>query len=402
MDAYILAIGAELLLGSVTDTNTAFLAQQLSAAGAKVAGTGIVGDNPDELVAAVRHALSLADVVLTTGGLGPTRDDLTRDALMQIFGGELYLDETTTANVERVMASRGRQMNKLTALQAMVPTSATVIQNPVGTAPILWFEADGKVVVAMPGVPFELREVFVSEVLPRLKKRFQTEELHHAYLQTANIAESAVAELFAPLYDIPGLYIAYLPQTGYLNLRFDSADQAVADEACACAAKILKDYVVSYTNDSPAQTLIGALRRRGYSVATAESCTGGNIAHEITAIAGCSDVMMGGVVAYSNSVKQALLGVPEADLREHGAVSEPVARAMAEGVRRATGADVGIATTGIAGPGGGTPDKPVGTVWIAVATPSGTAAFCRRFPGNRSRVIAQATAAALLAAIHNS
>ena len=353
-----------------------------------MAGTGIVGDNPDELVAAVRHALSLADVVLTTGGLGPTRDDLTRDALMQIFGGELYLDETTTANVERVMASRGRQMNKLTALQAMVPTSATVIQNPVGTAPILWFEADGKVVVAMPGVPFELREVFVSEVLPRLKKRFQTEELHHAYLQTANIAESAVAELFAPLYDIPGLYIAYLPQTGYLNLRFDSAVQAVADEACARAAEILKDYVISYTNDSPAQTLIGALRRRGYSVATAESCTGGNIAHEITAIAGCSDVMMGGVVAYSNSVKQALLGVPEADLREHGAVSEPVARAMAEGVRRATGADVGIATTGIAGPGGGTPDKPVGTT-----------AFCRRFPGSRSRVIAQATAAALLSAL---
>lgn len=401
MKAYIIAIGKELLLGNVADINTSFIANLLSQESFEVAETAIIDDNPDAVEAKVRQALGQADIVLLTGGLGPTKDDLTRDALMRVFGGELRRDEVTAENVARIMAERSRPMNALTAAQAIVPSSARIIQNPVGTAPILWFETQqfaGKVAVAMPGVPFELREVFANHVLPQLKTRFRTEPVFHAFLQTHNISESAVAEALASLEEESAAHLAYLPQTGYLNLRFDACSAEAAEAARDAAAAILEPYVVAKTSLHPAETLIGALRQRGLTVATAESCTGGNISHRITTIAGCSDVMTGGVVAYSNAVKMQVLGVPEADLRLHGAVSEPVARAMAEGVRRATGADVGIATTGIAGPGGGSPQKPVGTVWMAVATPKGCTACVRKFPGNRLRVIEQATAAALLLA----
>lgn len=408
MKVTVICIGDELLLGQVVDTNSGFIARTIAPDGWEVERTEIVSDSAEAIREAIERAMARTEVVITTGGLGPTADDITKPTLCRIFGGGMHLDPEVEANVRAVMASRGREMNELTRTQAIVPDSAEVIQNRVGTAPLLMFSRDGRTLVAMPGVPFETQEMFTSEVFPRLKARYTSDiATAHRTLIVTGISESSLAE---HLVEFEGalpdaLHLAYLPKAGMIRLRLDGRSHSEAElgammaEHTAKLMSLTEPWRIADADLTPAAILIDRLRERGMTVATAESCTGGNIAHEITLVAGASDVMMGGVVAYSNEVKMAVLGVQSEMIAEHGAVSIPVAEAMAEGARRALGADVAISTSGIAGPGGGTAEKPVGTVCMAVATPDGVWSTTLHLSGSRARIIERATAEALLAAI---
>ncbi len=372
-----------------------------------------VGDEAEEIRRAIDRAFELSDVIITTGGLGPTKDDITKGVLRDYFGGELVEDPAVLENVKQVVSSKGFKLNDLTAAQAIVPTSCRVIQNRVGTAPIMWFERDGKVLVAMPGVPFETREMFQSEVFPQLREKYRTNvDIEHAVLMVTDYTESGLAEYIAAWEEAlpPHLHLAYLPKPGLIRLRIDGAhpDKAfITEEVRRAAAELhemLGDAVIATDDLTPAQILLKECGRLGLTLASAESCTGGNIAHELTLIPGSSEVFVGSVVSYSNEVKMNLLGVGAKTLEENGAVSLPVVREMAEGVLRATGAKVAVATSGIAGPGGGSEEKPVGTVCIAAAllTPEGMTlceAETYHFAGTRSRIIESSTTRALIKAI---
>lgn len=408
MKVAIIVIGDELLLGQVTDTNSGLIARTIAPYGWEVDSVMTVADNRDDIVAAVRSAMCKVPIVLTTGGLGPTRDDITKGALTDLFGGTLVEDASVLDNVRAIMAGRGLQLNDLTAAQAMVPSSATIIQNLCGTAPILRFDTPEATLVAMPGVPAETSRMFPSAVLPALLKRFGTgEHIMHTTLTLSGIPESDLAALLAPLEDaMPSyLHLAYLPQASILRLRLDGrhSDGALLQEVFASTHGHLKELCAPYLlfegSHTVAEELLRVLKAKGLTIATAESCTGGTISQMLTAIPGSSDAMRGGVVAYCNEAKQHLLGVKASTLEAYGAVSEPTVAEMAEGARCALRADVSVATSGIAGPGGATPGKPVGTVCIAVSTSEGTVAATHRFGGNRSRVIERASLTALALAL---
>jgi competence/damage-inducible protein CinA C-terminal domain len=409
MKTTIIVIGDELLIGQVTDTNSGMIARLMAPHGWEVEQVMTVADDREAIREAVGRALDSTPVVLTTGGLGPTKDDITKAVLTDIFGGELREDPDVLANVREVVERRGLKLNDLTAAQAIVPTSCRVIQNRVGTAPLMWFErADGHILVAMPGVPFETREMFSSAVMPMLLKRFPSpDHIEHRPLVVADISESALATRLAPWESAlpPYAHLAYLPKPGVVRLRIDGRHtdagflkkeiDRLADELALLAAGNL----MCRGDITPARCLLDMLVERHLTVGTAESCTGGNIAHTITAEPGSSAAMLGGVVSYSNDVKRRLLEVSEASLEAHGAVSIPVVKEMASGARKALGCDIALATSGIAGPGGAVPGKPVGTVCIAVATPWGLWADTFHFPGNRERVIDRATTTAIIRAI---
>lgn len=399
MKVSIIVIGDEILLGQVTDINSGELARRMSPLGFEVAKTIVVGDDADEIKTSIERAMQATEIVLTTGGLGPTKDDITKNVMLDIFGGKLHHDADTEANVRKVMAARGLDVNRLTSLQAMVPTSCRVIRNRVGTAPIMWFERDGKVVVNMPGVPFETREMFASAVLPALCKRFDMPEaVTHRTAVVTGLTESDIAERLAEIEDSlpPTTHIAYLPAPRIVRLRIDSRDTALADKVMDSIVARLGDHVIATADLSPAEILLEKLKEARMTVATAESCTGGNIAHKITLVPGSSEAMLGGVVSYANSVKTNVLNVSDEDIERRGAVSREVIEQMAAGVCRLTGATLGIATSGIAGPGGGSDEKPVGTVWIATSFRGKVTSRCYRFAGDRSRVIESATAAAII------
>ncbi len=398
----IIVIGDEILLGRVADTNSAFLERQLEPLSWPVVHVETVPDDFEAIVDAIMRGRETADIILTTGGLGPTRDDITKQALCECYGGGLMFNPEVYANVKEVMARRGRKMNALTLSQAMVPEECKVIQNRVGTAPLMWFERDGVVLVAMPGVPFETEQMFVEEVLPRLQERFGVKQsIEHRYLLVADLSESAIAEQLRPIEDaLPeGLHLAYLPSQGYVKLRLDGTGCPDSDAWADLIAGILGEHVIGREDLSLAALLLKRLEARVLTVATAESCTGGNIAHEITLVPGSSAAMQGGVVSYTNEVKVNVLGVKCEVLSEFGAVSIPVVEQMAEGARRVCRADVAVATSGIAGPTGGTPEKPVGTVCIAAVGPQGMRSDTYHFAGNRQRVINHATNIALINAL---
>lgn len=405
MDLSIIVIGDEILLGQVTDTNSGFIARTLGPEGWNLRRVLTVGDNPADIRRAIDLCMSDSPLVITTGGLGPTKDDLTKAVMMERFGGELRRDPDVTENIRRVFDLRGLRLNPLTADQALVPTSCRVIQNRLGTAPIMWFEDGGHVLIAMPGVPFETEGMLTAEVGEAIRTHFHadTYTAHHTML-AAGITESDLAARLTEFEDsIAGHgHLAYLPVPGFIRLRLDvraTTAEAAREAADAMAAQLRRHLGTNllYDGDATAAAIvIDRIRRLGLTLATAESCTGGNIAHAITAIPGASDIFAGAVVSYSNEVKQHVLGVSQESLLTYGAVSEAVVRQMAEGACRVLGTDCAVATSGIAGPGGGTPDKPTGTVWMAVHTPQGTIARCRRFPGDRTRVIERATTEALL------
>ncbi len=403
MNLSIIIIGDEILLGGVTDTNSGLIARKFTADGWNVRRIRTVSDKADDIEAAIRESLSESELVITTGGLGPTRDDITKPVLARIFGGRLTENAAVLENVKRIFDERGLELNELTRSQAIVPDSCRVIQNRYGTAPLMWFEKDGRVLVAMPGVPFEMRGM-LDEVASEVYQRFgHGGRAAHREFTVCGICESALAERLSAFEDsLPQNYkLAYLPNPGEIVMRLDADFSLCPDEAANFDEYVSKfeeavgEYLVGRGKLTPAELVLAKLRRYGYRIATAESCTGGNIAHLITSVAGCSDVMLGGVVSYCNEVKMKVLGVNADTLERYGAVSEGTVREMAEGVRRVMGADCAVATSGIAGPGGAVPGKPVGTVWIAAATPGGVKAERCHFRGDRQSVIDRASARAL-------
>lgn len=410
MKISVIVIGTELLIGQVTDTNSGDIARHIAPYGWEVNDVQVVDDNPADIRRAIDRAFETSSVVITTGGLGPTKDDMTKQVMCDYFGGKLVENAEVMANVLEIFRCRGLQMNRLTASQAMVPDSCRVIQNRVGTAPIMWFERiDGKILVAMPGVPHETRTMWRESVFPQLLRKFHSDTaIAHATLLVSDFTESALAEFISGFEDSlpPHLHLAYLPKAGLIRLRIDGHHpdeafiRAEVEDYSRRLADMLGDAVIATADVTPAEALISLAREHGLKIATAESCTGGNISHRITAVAGASDVFQGAVVSYSNSVKTGVLGVDPDIIASLGAVSEPVAAMMAEGACRVLGADLAVATSGIAGPGGGTPDKPVGTVCMAVAAngiPTFSATFL--FPGDRDRVIDAATRRALVLAL---
>ncbi len=405
MDISIIVIGDELLIGQVVDTNSGDIARMVSPYGWSVREVVTVHDDAVAIKNAIWRALSQSDVVLTTGGLGPTKDDITKATLCDVFGGGMHLDESVAANVNSIFRKRGLQMNDLTRSQAMVPDACRVIPNDLGTAPVMWFERDGKVLVSMPGVPFETRHAFSAHVLPALLEHFSDRSvIEHRTFVIVDISESALAEMLAGWEDaLPaGFHLAYLPQAGYIRLRIDAVgidrDALIAklDELSGSLREIVGYRIVAEEDLAPEEILMRLLQMRGLTMGTAESCTGGNIAHRMTMLPGVSEVFKGGVVSYSNEVKMHLLGVKEQTLATYGAVSEQTAREMAEGACKALWVDVAVATSGIAGPGGGSPGKPVGTVCMAIAMPGGIYSTTLHLPGDRGRVIDRASTTALL------
>lgn len=400
MDVSVIVIGDELLIGQVIDTNSGWIARHLNLLGWNVRTVRVIGDSSDKILNAVNDAFNETDIVLTTGGLGPTKDDITKMTLCQYFGGEMVLDKEVLKNVEDVIKKRHLSMNPLNEAQAIVPTSCRVIQNQVGTAPIMWFEKDGKVLVSMPGVPFEMETMMEREVIPQLLKRFCVDSyIEHRTFIVVGYAESALAiklEQFEN--ELPSyIHLAYLPVPGIVRLRLTGESknkEAITQDMKTLSDKlhnILGSAIVSY-DDKPLSEIIGEkLKERGLTLATAESCTGGNVAHQITAIAGSSAYFLGSVVSYTNEIKQELLNVSADVLKEYGAVSEPTVRQMAQGVCELLGADCAMATSGIAGPGGATATKPVGTVWLAAKCGNRVESQCKHFPGSRDRVIDRAT-----------
>jgi nicotinamide-nucleotide amidase len=398
----VVTIGTELVLGLTLDTNAADLGRALAAAGAEIVRHVSVPDRPADIRAAVAEALDRSGFVIVTGGLGPTRDDMTKVEVAALFGKPLRLDEAVLKSLEARFRRLGRPMPAVNRTQAEVPEGAIVLPNPRGTAPGLWLEdSRGRVAVLLPGVPSEMRGLLVDEVLPRVAQRVGSRRVVLSRtLRTTGVPESALAERIGAVEDdIAPLTLAYIPSIVGVDLRLtawslppDEAERRLAETGAGLRAR-LDDHCYGENEADLAAVVLDLLR--GKRLAVGESCTGGLIAGRITAVPGASDVFVGGVVAYANGVKTDLLEVPAATLETHGAVSEEAVRAMAEGVQRRFAADAGLAVTGIAGPGGGTPDKPVGTVWLAARLGSTTRAVKRVFPGDRGEIRGRAAQAAL-------
>ncbi len=403
MQATVITIGDEILIGQIVDTNSVSISKHLNSAGIVVREKCSIGDDRTQIGETLERALANSQVVIITGGLGPTKDDITKKTLAELFGSGMHLDERVADHVKGMLESRGIVFNELNRGQALVPDCCTVLFNAHGTAPGMWFEREDKVVVSLPGVPFEMEHLMQDEVMPRLKARFSLRSIVHRTLITAGLAESMLAERIAPWEEAlpPYLKLAYLPNPGAVRLRLSAYEvegESVAREIAErfeALKQIIPEYVVGYETATVQELVHRTLTERGETLATAESCTGGTIAARFTAMAGASAYFRGGVVAYSNDLKQQVLGVSADDLERFGAVSEPVARQMAEGVRRLAGSDYAVATTGIAGPAGGSEEKPVGTVWIAVAGPRGTVAVCRQCGTDRGQIVDRASSFAI-------
>lgn len=408
MQYIILAIGDELLAGQVTDTNSGSIARILEPHGWELKRVETIADTAEALEEALDRALGEVNVVLTTGGLGPTKDDQTKQTLCRLFGGSLHEDLQVLENVKQVISLRNLRLNELTARQAMVPDNARIIQNEVGTAPILWFERpENRVVVCMPGVPFETVRMMERKVAPALIERFPGQDALVRHTVVAyDISESALAQILACWEEsLPSYaHLAYLPKPGIIRLRLDGhGPETIRPEMERLRRDLISqippENFLANGDITPEERLLQILTERHLTVSTAESCTGGTIAARICANPGASAAMKGSVVAYSNEVKAKVLGVDFTDIERYGAVSQTVVEQMAAGVRKLTGSDFAVATSGIAGPGGGTAEKPVGTVWMATASPHGVRSECYHFPGTRDRVIARATTSALIALI---
>lgn len=397
MKATILNIGDELLIGQVVNTNASRMSQMLIGVGIDVCGTYVIGDNADDIRNYLRHCIDRSDVVLITGGLGPTKDDITKKTLCEFFGSELYENEEALANVKRIFESRGYELTPINRQQSWVPRCCTMINNVLGTAPCMWFEYEGKVIVSLPGVPFEMVNLMETEIVPRLQKHFCTDQIINKNLLVQGIGESFLSDMIESweLALPKTIRLAYLPQAGMVKLRLTARGghddlallQSQIDKAVSELYPIAGQYIVGEDMESLPELVAYTMKRYGKTLATAESCTGGQLAQQLTAMAGASEYYRGGVVAYSNEVKECALGVSHETLLAHGAVSEETVREMVEGVRKRLGADYAVATTGVAGPGGGTPEKPVGTVWIGVASEKQTVARLLKFGDRRAQTI---------------
>lgn len=425
MRAEIITIGDELLIGQVVDTNSAWMAERLNEAGIELYQITSVHDDREHILKALDEAFSRADIVLTTGGLGPTKDDITKHVMCEYFGTTLVEDARVREHIQELYKERPDVLNRLTATQWLVPESATILPNRVGSAPIMVFERcfgvqgvrssgefkihNSKFLIAMPGVPHEMKIAMREQVMPYLQlkteKGKRKGEIIHRTMMLYGIAESTLALKIEEWENaLPqSMHLAYLPKDGIIRLRLSSYGEAKKEEIeqqLVNLKPLIADYLIA-TEDLPLETLLGnQLKARHQTIATAESCTGGRLAAALNAQSGASAYYMGSVVAYDNTIKEQVLGVKHSTLEKYGAVSEQTVREMAESVRTLMNTDYAIATSGIAGPTGGTPDKPVGTVWIAWATPDGTVAECYHFGVAREReqITQRAVTAALVTA----
>ncbi|WP_077154280.1 competence/damage-inducible protein A [Bacteroides bouchesdurhonensis] len=372
MFAEIITIGDELLIGQVIDTNSAWMGQELNKIGIEVLRIVSIRDRKEEIIEAIDSAMKRANIVLVTGGLGPTKDDITKQTLCEYFHTELVFNEDVYENIKRVLAGK-IPMNALNKSQAMVPKDCTVINNPVGSASVSWFERGDKVLVSMPGVPQEMTAVMKESVLSKLQERFQTDVIIHQTFLVQHYPESVLAEKLEPWETaLPEcIKLAYLPKLGIIRLRLTGRgkDKArlvnILNREKVKLEEILGEDIFS-EEDTPLEMIVGdLLKKKKLTVSTAESCTGGSIAARLTSISGSSEYFNGGIVAYSNDVKMGLLHVSSETLAQHGAVSEETVIEMVKGAMKVLKTDCAVATSGIAGPSGGTPEKPVGTVWIA-------------------------------------
>ena len=379
MNVYLINIGDELLIGQVVNTNASWMASELEKNNIHVARIVTIADDFNDITKTLSDALAHAEVVIMTGGLGPTKDDITKTALCDYFDMQLVMHEPSLANVTDFFTKRGLQISAINQMQGLVPDGCEPLLNKVGTAPGMWFERDGKIVVSLPGVPFEMQWLMSEYVLPKLQQRLGTEAILHKTVLTCGIGESFLAdtieswELALPT----NFRLAYLPEAGKVRLRLSAHGddklllQQQMDEQLAKLIPLIDTYIYGYDDETFASVIGKLLIERGATLATAESCTGGQLGHRITEVAGASAYYLGGVVAYSNDIKEQLLGVHTDTLTQYGAVSAQTAEAMAIGCRRLFQTDYAIATTGISGPTGGTEEKPLGTVWIAIASEKG-------------------------------
>ena len=403
MRATIITIGDEILIGQILDTNSRYISRALNSHGIVVGERTSIGDNRSQILDTLDRALAESDVVIITGGLGPTKDDITKHTLCEYFGSTLRFDEREAEHIRSLLAVRNIAFNDLNRGQAMVPECCTVLHNAHGTAPGMWFEREGRVVVSLPGVPFEMQHLIDEEVIPRLKKRFDLREIVHRTMITFGIAESILAERIAAWEDaLPDyIHLAYLPAPNVVRLRLSAYEvegkevRREIDEKFEQLRSIIPDNIAGFEGASVEELVHNLLIERGETLAVAESCTGGAIASKFTAQAGASTYFLCGVVSYSNESKSNVLGVKMSDITQFGAVSEQVAKAMAQGAKVISGANFAISTTGIAGPTGGSAEKPVGTVWIGVATPDKCYAVLKNCGTDRSQIISRATAYAI-------
>lgn len=404
MKASIITIGDEILIGQIVDTNTASIARKLNAIGITIAEKISIGDDAQSIKECVQRALTISQVVITTGGLGPTKDDITKTTLAEMFNSTLEYNDVEGEHIRQLLAARNIPFTELNRAQALVPKCCKVLHNAHGTAPGMWFDTPERgIVISLPGVPFEMEHLMDDIVIPSLKELFTLRGIVHKTLITRGIPESILAERIAEWEDaLPHyMHLAYLPAPNIVRLRLSAYDvdkaevESNIEREFAKLNDIIGDNIVGWEGATVESLVHNILTRNNLTLAIAESCTGGTIASRFTAMAGASAYLLAGVVAYANSAKANIIGVNAEDIAREGAVSEIVARQMAEGVRRTTGADYAIATTGIAGPSGGSTEKPVGTVWMAVATPHGTIAKLRNCGTDRSQIISRASAYAI-------
>lgn len=393
-----ISIGDELLIGQVINTNAAWLGEKLSEIGLQLASTLTVGDSEQAILDAFESCMD-ADLVLVTGGQGPTADDITKPTVCHFFETELTFHQGTYDNIKALFVRRGFQMTERNRQQAYIPRSCTCIPNTYGTAPCLWLEKNGVVFVFLPGVPFEMKGIFNDELLPRLRQRFKATPYEKRVIMTTGIGESFLADKIKDWEErLPDfITLAYLPKHGLVRLRLSGRHEnaQVLHETLEQETKklvaLIKDYVFA-TDDLPIEKVVfDLLIDKGFSFASAESCTGGNIAHRITLMPGSSEIFKGGAVTYATESKTRVLGVKKQLIDDFGVVSQQVVESMAQGIRQLYGSDFGIATTGVAGPGGGSETIPVGTVWIGLATPEKTISQCFNFGKDRENVIERAT-----------
>lgn len=402
MNAGIIIIGDEILIGQVVDINSSWISREMNKIGFRTETVITVGDDGKSISDAIDRCLEVADVVFMTGGLGPTKDDITKKVICEKFGTELVLNEEVLANVAEMLGRRGIAMTENNRGQALVPATATVINNAVGTAPGIMMERNGKLLFSMPGVPFEMRYLMEHEIIPLIKKHYNLKPVFHKTLLLTGIAESILAEKISDWEDslAKNVRLAYLPAYSSIRLRLsvyqpDDTTESYINAKVEELKRIVPENIIAY-EDIKLEELVGKLLKdRHCTVATAESCTGGKVASLITSVSGSSEYYKGSVVSYCNEVKADVLGVSRADLEKYGAVSSTVAEQMASGVRRLLKTDYAVATTGIAGPTGGSDEKPVGTVWIAVATPTKVVSRKYVFGKDRSINIERFAASAL-------
>lgn len=402
MNVIVISIGDELLIGQTVNTNASWIGQEISKIGGNVIEGLTISDKVNDILSSVEYSINKADIVIITGGLGPTKDDITKHTLTEYFETELEIHQPTLEKITAYFSMRKRPMLESNIQQAALPKDCTILTNNYGTASGMWFEKKGKVVISLPGVPYEMKGIMTEEVFPRMKERFQLNSMYHKTILTQGIGESFLAEKLTDWENRvrnEGFGLAYLPSPGIVKLRISSPygdqDKDKIDIYLSEVKNSLPEAVFGYENETLPEIIGNLLREKKLKIGTVESCTSGLLANQLVSVSGASDYYEGSLLTYSYKLKEEILGISNATLIENGAVSELVATEMAQNGLRKLDVDICISTTGIAGPLGGTEDKPVGLVWIGLATKKGVKARKFQFGDNRERNLQMTVLSAL-------